>query len=139
MKKFLKKVYISLFFFLFQTILEVVLIISLLYLGIPYYGNQVGHEKFLEVLIGVLGYYALIKLIYFGIIYFLLFIILSFLIKKEKAFSFSILNFSLSAIYPLIFILNGRPIKIILNQGISAIISAIIILLLAKNLEKKNK
>lgn len=101
----------------------------LLYLGISYFEINVGNEYFYEIVIGVLGYFALYKVVFFSWIYLILFIGISKFKKIETKIDFSILNFALSVIYMLIFLINGKDIKPILNPFIATILTSFIILI----------
>lgn len=118
--------------FFLQTILEVVLIIILLYFGIPFFEMNVGNEHFYEIIIGVLGFYALTKCIYYGLIYLIAFIFFSYVFKIENKFRYSILNGILSVFYIVLFIINGRNFGWVLNPVISSIIVLLSIIFYSK-------
>jgi hypothetical protein len=139
MKKFVKYLIIGMKYFLFQTLLEVCVIVLLLYLGIPFFEMNVGNEHFYEIVIGVLGFYALLKCIYYSWIYLSCFIGISIYRNYETPFAFSIVNAVLSIIYILIFLINGRPFSWVLNQLIATVVSSILIVVIVKLFKNWNR
>jgi hypothetical protein len=112
-------------YFIIQTFFEVCLIIILLYLGLPFFEMNVGSEKFYEIVVGVFGFYALTKCIYYSIIYLLLFTTCSYFGKLKTNFSLSLLNALLSVCYFVPFVINGRQLNLIINPIVACVIVAI--------------
>lgn len=120
-------------YFILQTILEVNLIILLLYLGMSYFDMKIGSEHFFEIVEGVLGYYAFTKCIYYIWIYIIAFSSIVFIGKLKTNFSYSIVNAILSLFYIMLFLINGRLFKWILNPLMASLISSLFIILVFRN------
>lgn len=117
-------------YFILQTLIEVSIIIMLLYLGLPYFEMNVGNEGFYQIVIGVLGYYALIKCIYYSWIYLIAFTGISFIGKLKTRFAYSLLNAILSITYIMLFLINGRLFSWVLNSLLACIAASLIIIII---------
>lgn len=117
-------------YFLIQTLLEIIFIVGLMYLGFSYSGLEVGREHFYEVLVGVLGYHGLFKLIIYLIPYLLFFIGICYLGKYQNHKYFSRINALLSIILPIaIKILKDLTFKEMSSVFIATFLSLLIILI----------
>ncbi len=117
-------------YFILQTLMEVIIIIVLLYLGIPYFEMKVGNESFYKMVIGVLGYYALIKCIYYGWIYLIAFTGIGFIWRLKTRFAYSLLNAILSITYIMLFLINGKQFSWVLNPLLACIAASSIIIII---------
>src|ERR1700682_6772029 len=93
-------------YFVLETLIEVSIIIALLYLGIPYFDMNVGNEHFYQIVIGVFGYYAIIKCIYYSWFYFIAFTAVGCIGKLKTQLGYSLLNAILSIAYIMLFLIN---------------------------------
>ncbi len=120
-------------FFFLQTLIEVILMVILLHLGVSYFDMNVGNEHFYEIIVGVLGYYALTKCIYYSWIYLIAFTGVGVIGKLKSLLSFSIVNAFLSIGYIILFLINGRLFSWVVNPLIASLIASFIIILLARH------
>ena len=111
-------------YFVLETLIEVSIIIALLYLGIPYFDMNVGNEHFYQIVIGVFGYYAIIKCIYYSWFYFMAFTAVGFIGKLKTQLGYSLLNAILSIAYIMLFLINGRLFSWVLNPLLASIITS---------------
>jgi hypothetical protein len=117
----------ALSFFFIQLGLEILIIVSLLYLGLPYFDMKIGSESFNEIIMGIIGYYGFSKTIFFGWIYILLFVIISYLKKTNSIKPLSFLNAILNLLFIVIMLLKGKPIEWIISPTIASVIGSFII------------
>lgn len=130
MNKGIINILIGLKYFIFQTLLETMCIITLMYLGLKYSFLEVGGEEWWEVIIGVLGYHALFKSIIYILPYLVLFILAGYILRPKKRIIYGIINFVLSIALPIIIlILRELTIEEMLSVFIGTLLSSILIIL----------
>lgn len=131
MKLFIIYLLKALKYFIIQTLSEVILICILIYLGLPYSGIILGNEHLYEIIIGVLGYHALFKSLIYSWFYFILFVLISFLIKCKKEMEFGIINAFLSLLLPFVILLIRHLLfSEMANAFISTIAASVLIILI---------
>lgn len=134
MKNILNNLLKGLFYFIIQTMIEILIILALVYFGIPYFG--MGKDDFLQVLAGIVIYFGLSKVLYLGVLYLLLFVLFSLVTN----INLRILNALLSVfLFLLTTIYFGRSQSTMINPIISVVISSIMIFYLLKNLRFFNR
>lgn len=134
MKKIAINSLVGLFYFVVQTIIEMLVIPILIYSGIPYFG--MGADDFLQVMAGVIVYFGLSKMLYLSVLYLALFALFS----TATQINFRLLNALLSVfLYLSSALYFGRNILTMINPIISIIISCIIVYYLFKSVRLMNR
>ena len=104
-------------FFIIQTILEIIFIVGLMYLGFSYGSTEVGGKYMYEVIIAVSFYQGLFKIILGLIPYQLLFTAICYLMKYQEKKYFSRINAILSIAFLIV-------IKLLKNKEMSSVFIA---------------
>ncbi len=134
MKRVAINLLIGLLYFITQTTIEMLVILILIYLGIPYSG--MGADNFLQVLAGVVVYFGLTKALYLSALYLILFIVIS----TATKINFRLLNALISIfLFPTIALYFGRNVLTMINPLMSIIISSIIVFYLLKSIRFLNR
>jgi hypothetical protein len=124
-------------YFVLQTLGETFLIVILLYMGLQYSDMFVGNEPLWEVAIGILGYHAFFKALLYGWIYIPVFVAIVAFKNYTREFYYSVINYTLSLLLPLaILFLRDLTVKEMSSVFIATLLTSIIIMMLARLLEK---
>ena len=134
MKKILNYLIKGLLYFIIQTTIEILIILTLIYFGIPYFG--MGTDNFLQVFAGVVVYFGLSIVMYLSMLYFVLFVVFS----LKTNINLQILNALLSIFlfFSSVFYFS-RNLSTMINPIISMVISSIIIIYFLKPINFFNR
>ena len=134
MRNILKNLLIGIFYFIVQTTFEILLMLLLIYTGLPYF--NMGPDDIFQVLGGLIVYYAISKILYLGFIYLILFTLFSSFFQ----INYRILNGLLSiGLYVLIMLYYNRNIYKMANPILAICISSIIIYFVFKRIKLINR